>query len=144
MGRHYIKPAVRACADDDDSENNERNRQEDLTVSFPKIAFCCRQSAARNGSRAFVSPNQSTDDATDCADERPGEREPGYGSELVARSDRRRPSGTRAKISGRRLHSAPSREYHWDHFDVVRAENGRIKEHWDEAVINPPQPACGN
>jgi predicted SnoaL-like aldol condensation-catalyzing enzyme len=37
-----------------------------------------------------------------------------------------------------------SREYHWDHFDVVRAENGKIKEHWDEAVINPPQPARGN
>jgi predicted SnoaL-like aldol condensation-catalyzing enzyme len=38
----------------------------------------------------------------------------------------------------------PSREYHWDHFDVVRVENGAIKEHWDEAVINPPQPARGN
>ena len=38
----------------------------------------------------------------------------------------------------------PSREYQWDHFDVVRAENGKIKEHWDEAVINPPQPARGN
>jgi predicted SnoaL-like aldol condensation-catalyzing enzyme len=38
----------------------------------------------------------------------------------------------------------PSREYHWDHFDLVRAENGMIKEHWDEAVINPPQPARGN
>jgi len=31
-------------------------------------------------------------------------------------------------------------EYTWNHFDVVRAENGLIKEHWDEAVINPPQP----
>jgi predicted SnoaL-like aldol condensation-catalyzing enzyme len=38
----------------------------------------------------------------------------------------------------------PGREYHWDHFDVVRAENGKIKEHWDEAVINPPQAARGN
>jgi len=34
----------------------------------------------------------------------------------------------------------PSREYTWNHFDVVRAENGLIKEHWDEARINPPQP----
>jgi hypothetical protein len=32
----------------------------------------------------------------------------------------------------------PSRQYHWDHFDVVRTEN-KIKEHWDEAVITPPQ-----
>lgn len=31
------------------------------------------------------------------------------------------------------------REYTWNHFDVVRAENGLIKEHWDEARINPPQ-----
>lgn len=33
----------------------------------------------------------------------------------------------------------PSREYTWNHYDVVRAENGLIKEHWDEARINPPQ-----
>ena len=33
----------------------------------------------------------------------------------------------------------PSREYTWNHFDVVRVENGLIKEHWDEAVIAPPQ-----
>jgi predicted SnoaL-like aldol condensation-catalyzing enzyme len=33
----------------------------------------------------------------------------------------------------------PSREYKWNHFDVVRVENGLIKEHWDEAVIAPPQ-----
>lgn len=32
-----------------------------------------------------------------------------------------------------------SREYKWNHFDVVRAENGLIKEHWDEARINPPR-----
>jgi predicted SnoaL-like aldol condensation-catalyzing enzyme len=38
----------------------------------------------------------------------------------------------------------PSREYHWDHFDLVRTDNGKIKEHWDEAVINPPQPARAN
>ena len=31
-----------------------------------------------------------------------------------------------------------SREYTWNHFDVVRAENGLIKEHWDEARINVP------
>lgn len=30
------------------------------------------------------------------------------------------------------------REYTWNHFDVVRAENGLIKEHWDEARINAP------
>ena len=34
----------------------------------------------------------------------------------------------------------PSKTYHWDHFDVVRMESGHIKEHWDEARINPPQP----
>ena len=32
----------------------------------------------------------------------------------------------------------PSRMYKWNHFDVVRVENGMIKEHWDEAVIAPP------
>ena len=36
----------------------------------------------------------------------------------------------------------PSKEYKWNHFDVVRAENGLIKEHWDEARINPPQPGA--
>jgi predicted SnoaL-like aldol condensation-catalyzing enzyme len=35
----------------------------------------------------------------------------------------------------------PSRMYTWNHFDVVRAENGKIKEHWDEARINPPRSA---
>jgi predicted SnoaL-like aldol condensation-catalyzing enzyme len=34
----------------------------------------------------------------------------------------------------------PSREYVWNHFDVIRVENGLIKEHWDEAVIAPPAP----
>jgi predicted SnoaL-like aldol condensation-catalyzing enzyme len=34
----------------------------------------------------------------------------------------------------------PSKTYHWDHYDVVRMENGHIKEHWDEARINPPAP----
>jgi predicted SnoaL-like aldol condensation-catalyzing enzyme len=33
----------------------------------------------------------------------------------------------------------PSKMYMWNHYDVVRVENGKIKEHWDEAVINPPQ-----
>jgi predicted SnoaL-like aldol condensation-catalyzing enzyme len=37
----------------------------------------------------------------------------------------------------------PSREYKWNHFDVVRIENNLIKEHWDEARINPPAPAGG-
>jgi predicted SnoaL-like aldol condensation-catalyzing enzyme len=31
-----------------------------------------------------------------------------------------------------------SREYVWNHFDVIRVENGLIKEHWDEAVVAPP------
>ena len=35
----------------------------------------------------------------------------------------------------------PTREYNWNHFDVVRIENNLIKEHWDEARINPPAPA---
>ena len=33
----------------------------------------------------------------------------------------------------------PSKMYTWNHYDVVRVENGKIKEHWDEARINPPQ-----
>jgi predicted SnoaL-like aldol condensation-catalyzing enzyme len=32
----------------------------------------------------------------------------------------------------------PAREYTWNHFDVIRVENGLIKEHWDEAVIAAP------
>ena len=34
----------------------------------------------------------------------------------------------------------PSKMYKWNHYDVVRVEDGHIKEHWDEAVINPPAP----
>jgi predicted SnoaL-like aldol condensation-catalyzing enzyme len=30
--------------------------------------------------------------------------------------------------------------YKWNHYDVVRMEGGHIKEHWDEARINPPAP----
>ncbi len=37
----------------------------------------------------------------------------------------------------------PSKMYKWNHYDVVRLENGHIKEHWDEAVINPPRPGAG-
>lgn len=33
-----------------------------------------------------------------------------------------------------------SKEYVWNHFDVVRVENGLIKEHWDEAVLEPVTP----
>jgi predicted SnoaL-like aldol condensation-catalyzing enzyme len=33
----------------------------------------------------------------------------------------------------------PSKTYTWNHYDVVRMENGHIKEHWDEARINAPQ-----
>jgi predicted SnoaL-like aldol condensation-catalyzing enzyme len=35
----------------------------------------------------------------------------------------------------------PSKDYVWHHFDVIRIENGLIKEHWDEAVIAAPTPA---
>jgi predicted SnoaL-like aldol condensation-catalyzing enzyme len=35
-----------------------------------------------------------------------------------------------------------SKMYKWNHYDVVRVENGKIKEHWDEARINPPQPGA--
>src|SRR5271170_1003601 len=35
-----------------------------------------------------------------------------------------------------------SKMYKWNHYDVVRTENGKIKEHWDEAVINPPRPGA--
>jgi predicted SnoaL-like aldol condensation-catalyzing enzyme len=31
----------------------------------------------------------------------------------------------------------PSKEYTRSRFDVVRIENGLIKEHWDEAQISP-------
>lgn len=34
----------------------------------------------------------------------------------------------------------PSKEYTWNHFDVLRIEDGMVKEHWDEARIAPPQP----
>jgi predicted SnoaL-like aldol condensation-catalyzing enzyme len=34
----------------------------------------------------------------------------------------------------------PNREYKWNHFDVVRIDS-LIKEHWDEARINPPASA---
>ena len=33
-----------------------------------------------------------------------------------------------------------SKDYVWTHFDVIRVENGLIKEHWDEAVIAPTAP----
>jgi predicted SnoaL-like aldol condensation-catalyzing enzyme len=36
----------------------------------------------------------------------------------------------------------PSKMYTWNHYDVVRTENGKIKEHWDEARINPPPPGA--
>jgi predicted SnoaL-like aldol condensation-catalyzing enzyme len=36
--------------------------------------------------------------------------------------------------------SDPSKEYVWNHYDIVRVEKGLIKEHWDEAVIAPPAP----
>jgi predicted SnoaL-like aldol condensation-catalyzing enzyme len=29
----------------------------------------------------------------------------------------------------------PAKEHIWNHFDVLRVENGLIKEHWDEARI---------
>jgi predicted SnoaL-like aldol condensation-catalyzing enzyme len=35
----------------------------------------------------------------------------------------------------------PSKEYTWDHFDVLRIEGGMVKEHWDEARIAPPRAA---
>jgi len=33
-----------------------------------------------------------------------------------------------------------NKEYVWNHFDVVRVENGLIKEHWDEARLDPVTP----
>jgi len=33
-----------------------------------------------------------------------------------------------------------TKEYVWNHFDVVRVENGLIKEHWDEARLDPVTP----
>jgi predicted SnoaL-like aldol condensation-catalyzing enzyme len=31
----------------------------------------------------------------------------------------------------------PAKEYTWDHFDLVRVDNGKIQKHWDEAKKNP-------
>jgi predicted SnoaL-like aldol condensation-catalyzing enzyme len=31
--------------------------------------------------------------------------------------------------------SDPNREYIWNHYDVIRIENGLIKEHWDEETL---------
>jgi len=30
----------------------------------------------------------------------------------------------------------PTRTYKWNHFNVVRVENGLIKEHWDDFIVN--------
>jgi predicted SnoaL-like aldol condensation-catalyzing enzyme len=30
----------------------------------------------------------------------------------------------------------PSREYKWNHFNVIRVEKGLIKEHWDDFIVN--------
>jgi len=35
----------------------------------------------------------------------------------------------------------PTREYTWDHFNVIRVENGLIKEHWDDFIVSN-QPGC--
>jgi predicted SnoaL-like aldol condensation-catalyzing enzyme len=38
--------------------------------------------------------------------------------------------------------AAPTQDYSWNLFDVVRIENGLIKEHWDEGQIAPPTSAA--
>ena len=36
----------------------------------------------------------------------------------------------------------PSKDYKWYHYDMVRVENGVVREHWDEFLLNPaPAPA---
>jgi predicted SnoaL-like aldol condensation-catalyzing enzyme len=32
----------------------------------------------------------------------------------------------------------PSKQYSWNHFDMLRVENGKIQEHWDEVEKNAP------
>jgi predicted SnoaL-like aldol condensation-catalyzing enzyme len=32
----------------------------------------------------------------------------------------------------------PGKDYTWNHFDVLRIENGRLKEHWDEETLVIP------
>jgi predicted SnoaL-like aldol condensation-catalyzing enzyme len=32
----------------------------------------------------------------------------------------------------------PARDYKWYHYDMVRVENGLVREHWDEFLLNPP------
>jgi predicted SnoaL-like aldol condensation-catalyzing enzyme len=39
--------------------------------------------------------------------------------------------------------ASPGTQYVYDHFDMVRIGDGKIQEHWDEAVKNPPAPARG-
>lgn len=38
----------------------------------------------------------------------------------------------------------PSREYIWNYFDLIRIENGLVKEHWDGARISPPEGAISS
>jgi predicted SnoaL-like aldol condensation-catalyzing enzyme len=38
----------------------------------------------------------------------------------------------------------PGKEYIWNYFDVVRIENGFVKEHWDGARIPPPEGAISS
>jgi predicted SnoaL-like aldol condensation-catalyzing enzyme len=35
----------------------------------------------------------------------------------------------------------PSKVYNYYHYDMVRVQNGRVQEHWDEFVVNPPNVA---
>jgi predicted SnoaL-like aldol condensation-catalyzing enzyme len=35
----------------------------------------------------------------------------------------------------------PAKTYKWNDFDVFRVQNGKIAEHWDGAMKNPPSGA---
>lgn len=37
----------------------------------------------------------------------------------------------------------PSKTYRWNWFDMVRVDGGRVQEHWDQAIKNPPRAAGG-
>jgi predicted SnoaL-like aldol condensation-catalyzing enzyme len=39
--------------------------------------------------------------------------------------------------------AAPGKFYEVFTFDTFRVRNGKLVEHWDGAVINPPAPAAG-
>jgi len=38
----------------------------------------------------------------------------------------------------------PKSTYNWNSFDCLRIQNGKVQEHWDDAMKQPPQAGRGN